>query len=99
MPMPPWGLASSPLQRSAYRRAGPGGRRVQDSAEPPPESGEDQGQSGIPKSEHARLRSGQGRPIPEVVNDIQRAGPRDVFVQPDDDRYVVRGPKGREHII
>jgi hypothetical protein len=34
-----------------------------------------------------------------VVNDIQRAGPRDVFVQPDDDRFVVRGPKAREHII
>jgi hypothetical protein len=34
-----------------------------------------------------------------VVNDIQRATPRDVFVQEDDGRYVVRGPRGREHII
>ena len=29
----------------------------------------------------------------------RRAGKRDVFVQPDDRRIVVRGPKGREHII
>jgi hypothetical protein len=34
-----------------------------------------------------------------LVNDIQRAGRHDVFVQPDDGRFVVRGPKGREHII
>jgi len=34
-----------------------------------------------------------------VVNDIQRAGQRDLFVQPDDARFVVRGPKGREHVI
>jgi hypothetical protein len=33
------------------------------------------------------------------VNDAQRASERDVFVQVDDDRFVVRGPKGREHII
>ncbi len=63
------------------------------------DDGGEQGQAGITRSEHARLRSGQGRPIGEVVNDIQRAGPRDVFVQPDDGRFVVRGPRGREHII
>jgi hypothetical protein len=34
-----------------------------------------------------------------VVNDVQRAGQRDVFIQPDDGRFVVRGPRGREHII
>jgi hypothetical protein len=34
-----------------------------------------------------------------VVNDVQRAGPKDVFVQPDDGRFVVRGVRGREHII
>ena len=45
------------------------------------------------------FRSGQGRPITDVVNDIQKAGRRDVFVQPDDGRFVVRGPKGREHVI
>lgn len=59
----------------------------------------DDGRSGIARGDHARLRFGQGRPIAEVVNDIQKAGPRDVFIQTDDGRFVVRGPKGREHII
>lgn len=54
---------------------------------------------GIIRSGHARLRFRQGRPIGQVVNDIQRATPNDVFVQPDDGRYVVRGPNAREHII
>jgi hypothetical protein len=67
--------------------------------EPVSDNGGEQGQEGITRSEHARLRSEQGRPIGEIVNDIQRAGPRDVFVQPDDSRFVVRGPRGREHII
>src|SRR4051794_30392762 len=53
----------------------------------------------IVPSPHAKLRSRQGRPIGRVVNDVQRAGPNDVFVQPDDGRYVVRGPNAREHII
>jgi hypothetical protein len=34
-----------------------------------------------------------------VVNDIQRAGPNDVFIQTDDGRFVVRGPNAREHVI
>jgi hypothetical protein len=34
-----------------------------------------------------------------VVNDVQRAGPNDVFVQPEDGRYVVRGPNAREHVL
>lgn len=67
--------------------------------EPASNNGGEQGQEGITRSEHARLRSAQGRPIGEVVNDIQRAAPRDVFVQLDDSRFVVRGPRGREHII
>lgn len=70
-----------------------------DSSQPPSDNGGGPDQSGITRSEHARLRSAQGRPIAEVVNDIQRAGPRDVFVQAEDGRWVVRGPKGREHII
>lgn len=69
------------------------------SEEPPPDGGALQGGPGIPRSDHARLRSGQGRPTRQVVNDVQRAGPQDVFVQPEDGRYVVRGPRGREHII
>ena len=70
-----------------------------DSNNPSPENGEVEDQTGIRKSEHARLRAGQGRPIGIVINDVQRAGPGDVFVQPDDARFVVRGPKGREHVI
>jgi hypothetical protein len=45
------------------------------------------------------MRSGEGRPIAEVMSDLQRAGQRDVFIQTDDGRFVVRGPRGREHII
>jgi hypothetical protein len=53
----------------------------------------------IVPSAHAKLRSRQGRPIGRVVNDVQRAGPGDVFVQPEDGRYVVRGSNAREHVI
>jgi hypothetical protein len=60
---------------------------------------DDDGKSGIERSSHAKLRAGQGRPIGTVVNDIQSAGPKDVFVQPEDNRFIVRGPKGREHVI
>jgi len=61
--------------------------------------GSEQGEAGITRSEHAWLRSEEGRPVGEVVNDIQRAGQRDVFIQTDDRRFVIRGPRGREHII
>ena len=70
-----------------------------DASKPDPDDGGQQDQPGITRSQHARLRSGHRRPIGEVVNDIQRAGPGDVYVQPDDGRFVVRGPRGREHII
>ena len=50
-------------------------------------------------SDHARERASQGRPIGLVYQDIQRAGPNDVFVQPDDGRFVVRGANAREHIL
>ena len=66
------------------------------SAAPP---ADDTPQQGITRSGHARLRSRQGRPIGQVINDVQRAGPNDVFVQPDDGRFVIRGPNAREHII
>ena len=64
------------------------------SPEPQPEA-----EVGITRSGHARLRARQGRPIGQVVNDVQRAGPNDVYIQPDDGRYVVRGPNAREHVI
>jgi hypothetical protein len=73
---------------------------VSNASKPPPSNGGGQpGNSGIPKSQHARLRAGQGRPTGQVVNDVQGAGPKDVFVQLDDGRFVVRGGFGREHII
>lgn len=66
---------------------------------PASDSQEDAEKPGLIRSGHASLRSGQGRPIGTVLNDVQRAGKGDVFVQPDDSRFVVRGPKAREHII
>jgi len=72
---------------------------VSASNDPPADNGGTEGPSGITKSQHARLRAGQGRPIGEVVNDVQKAGPQDVFVQVDDGRFVVRGARAREHII
>ena len=53
----------------------------------------------LTRSQHARLRASSGRPTGQAANDIQRAGPNDVFVQAVDQRFVVRGPAGREHII
>ena len=64
-----------------------------------PVSGADEPDEGIGQSDHARQRSGQGRPIGQVVNDIQRAGPNDVFIQVDDGRYIVRGSNAREHVL
>lgn len=67
--------------------------------EPTSGDGGEEQQSGITRRDHARLRATHGRPISEVVNDIQRAGPRDVLIESNKDRFVVRGPKGREHIL
>jgi len=72
---------------------------VPDENESVSDKGGEQDQTGITRSEHAKLRFGQDRPIAQVVNDIQRAGQKDVFVQTDDCRFVVRGPRGREHVI
>jgi hypothetical protein len=66
-------------------------------ADPPPDDTNPNG--GIQPTDHSRLRSSQGRPIGQVVNDVQRAGSNDVFIQVDDGRYVVRGPNAREHVI
>lgn len=53
----------------------------------------------ITRSDHAADRADQGRPVGTVVNDMQRAGPGDVFIQIDDGRYVVRGRNAREHLL
>jgi len=52
----------------------------------------------IQKSDHARLRSSQGRSTSQAHSDLQKARDSDIFVQ-NDGRFVIRGPKGREHII
>jgi Domain of unknown function (DUF4157) len=50
------------------------------------------------RSEHAELRRREGRRVGPALNDAQNARQADVFVQ-SDGRYVVRGPRGREHIF
>jgi|GEM_PF-1524695 len=50
------------------------------------------------RTEHALRRQAEGRPVGTAFNDVQRASQADIFVQPDG-RYVVRGPRGREHIF
>lgn len=49
-------------------------------------------------SAHAQERAAQGRRTGPAFSDAQRARQADVFVQ-QDGRYVVRGPRGREHIF
>ncbi|MDF7669633.1 VENN motif pre-toxin domain-containing protein [Orbaceae bacterium ESL0721] len=52
----------------------------------------------ITQSDHAKIRNKQGRPVGQVINDIENSRPSDILVQ-DDGRWVVLGPKGRAHII
>ena len=54
--------------------------------------------AGFTKGGHANLRSSQGRSVGSATNDLQTARNSDIYVQ-SDGRYVIRGPKGREHII
>ncbi len=52
------------------------------------------------RTDHAEQRRSEGRSsVSQAFNDAQRARQSDIFVQPDDGRYVVRGPRGREHIF
>lgn len=55
--------------------------------------------NGPSKSEHARQRQMEGRPVGTAFNDARNARPADVFIQSEDGRFVVRGPNGREHIF
>lgn len=52
----------------------------------------------ITRGEHAEIRNKQGRPVGQVINDIENSKPSDILVQ-DDGRWVILGPKGRVHII
>jgi hypothetical protein len=55
--------------------------------------------NGPSKSEHARQRQLEGRPVGTAFNDARNARPADVFIQSENGRFVVRGPNGREHIF
>jgi filamentous hemagglutinin len=52
----------------------------------------------ITRSEHATIRSTQGRNVNTAINDVQRARPADVLLQ-NDGRWVIRGQNGRAHIL
>lgn len=49
-------------------------------------------------SEHAQQRQAEGRRISPGFSDAQQAQQIDVFIQ-SNRRYVVRGPRGREHVF
>ena len=50
------------------------------------------------RSNHSEERREQGRPVSAAFNDAVKARQSNVFIQ-EDDRYVVRGKQGREHIF
>lgn len=52
----------------------------------------------ITRGEHAEIRNKEGRPVGQVINDIENSRPSDILVQ-DDGRWVILGPNGRVHII
>jgi hypothetical protein len=56
------------------------------------------GSSSRRRSGHAERGRRIGRRVGPAFNDAQRANQSNVYVQPDG-RYVVRGPRGREHIF
>lgn len=60
--------------------------------------GGDDGKKKLSRSDHAQKRASQGRRTGPAFNDARNARPSDVFVQPDG-RYIVRGPRGREHVF
>jgi hypothetical protein len=65
------------------------------------EPGEGNGQNGggPGRSEHARQRQAEGRPVGTAFNDARNARPADVFIQEGDGRVIVRAPRGREHVF
>lgn len=50
-------------------------------------------------TDHSKLRSAEGRPVGKVVNDIQKARDSDIFIQTNNNRFIVRGTNSREHIV
>ncbi len=56
------------------------------------------GSTSIKKSNHAIIRSGQGRNVNTAINDINKSSPSRIFLQ-DDGRIVIKGDRGRVHIL
>ena len=52
----------------------------------------------ITKSEHAQIRSSQGRNVNTAINDLNKAKPSNIYLQ-NDGRYVIKGANGRVHIL
>jgi hypothetical protein len=50
------------------------------------------------RSEHAKSRATQGRPVGSAFKDASQANVSNVYIQADG-RYVVAGPKGRFHVF
>ncbi len=50
-------------------------------------------------SKHAEQRKAEGRPVDLAISDAQRANQSNVFVQVEDEAYIVRLRKAREHIF
>lgn len=67
-------------------------------ATPPPDDDNNQ-EKKERRTDHAKLRAEQGRPIGTAVQDAQRARPSDVFIDNRNGNFVVRGSKGRESWI
>jgi hypothetical protein len=68
-------------------------------AETSEESGQPTSRPRSPRiSEHAQQRRTEGRRISPGYSDAQQAQASAVFLQPNG-RFVVRGPRGREHVF
>jgi hypothetical protein len=68
-------------------------------ATPPDPDDDDNREKAERKTDHAKLRAAQGRPIGTAIQDAQRARQGDVFIDTRNGNFVVRGPKGRESWI
>ncbi len=57
-----------------------------------------EGTGKLERSEHAILRSKEGRPVGSAINDVQKARQSDILVQ-EDGRWIIKGDNGRIHIV
>lgn len=52
----------------------------------------------ITRSDHAVLRTSQGRNVHMAINDLNKAKPADVYMQ-EDGRYIIKGAGNRVHVL